>query len=614
MPSLGNKLRDASHKMINHSRQLRKRSEADERIPLSPGHTSASQNSLAYTNNNNEHMRKTSASTASMHHQDQQQQQRRMKKNSAAASTQSLSPTGRPSSISFDNPSLQTVVKIRPGMPHGEPPIQKHSVLKLNIDFDHVPFQSYSQILEEDPWSTSLLKSVVVAILLILCPFLVVLIVFLIVMCCVLPNPRKKLTQGQKKTIRQQFGIACLMTFAKDLILTGAQMQLFGMEQEGGGHSLLWYNNIVYSPVVFMWFLLAGVFPVAVFHFASVKYEFGYDVDKKKDSKSFDQFFMSTKLKDDIAQRMSEQTQFFEEKFQLLASIQTYVEEFKFVKKSSPTFLTVIGILLTVMVSLSRVTVHIVLYLLNETTPNEGALNRITIGISSLNALIVSLLAAPYFIYVILWKMAVLREWKRFNQNERDTQSSLVNDGPQGIAMWWKIRQTLKMFSGLDSNVSLSAIVAKTSLVAVTFVVLSVSSYLIAVTTSGTQNDTQIPVMILDNTLLYGLLLLIGTLTIMADGEKKLSVDLIELKQLNVSYELGLLMNLEQEAIEGEPEVKVKVRVIRGCLMLLQELTNSLRNSDNKHRFFIRFTYIQLLCGTIAFFISTLLAVKHLGM
>ena len=587
MPSFG-KLKDASQKMMAHVRQPRKQSE--ESIPLSPGYSSASQQSLLYTSNNNNIRNVGSGSTTSEH---------RMKKNSTA-STQSLA---RPQSVSFDNPN---VVKIRPGQPHGPPPTPKHSLPRLDVDFEHVPFQYYS-LITDNPWGTSLLKSVALIVAVLLCPFLVALVVFLFVKCCVINDPKKKLSQEQKKLLNRQFGVACLLTLAKDIVLTGALIQLFMIQN--GGPATSWYSNIVYSPIIFVSFMLAAVFPILLFYFASAKYEFGYDVDKKKRSKSFGDFFSSAKTKDDIAQRMTEQTLFFEEEFQLLASIQTYSEEFKFVRQSLSSFLLAIAIILSVMVALGRVAVHVVMHL-TSSAGDENLSKGVLVGISTLNALIVSLIAAPYFVYVILWKMALLREWKRFNKNERNTQQTLVNGGPQGIAMWWKIRQTLKMFS--ESSHSLSAIITKATFVVATVAVLSLSTYLIVVVSSSgrTGIDSIIPAVLLDHVMLYGALLLIGTMTIMADTEKKLSVDIIELKQLNISYELGHLMNLEQEAIEVEPAVKVKVRVIRGCLMLLQELTNNLRHSEKQVS--VRMTIFVLVCASLLFLFSTLLALRHL--
>ena len=610
MPSLG-KIKDASSKMMAHVRHPRKShgSSGEENIPLSPGYSSAS----LYTN----------GSTQAIAYQPENGGGNQRPSRYSASSTHSLvSPPPsaggghRPQSFSFDNKhhssSAINVVKIRPGQPHGPPPVPKHSLPLLDIDFDHVPFQHYTRVTDNE-WSTSVLKSVALIIVLILCPFIVMLFVFLYMLCCYISSPKRKLNEVQKKELKQQFGIACFLTLTKDLVLT----QLIMKQNEA--NVTAWYNNIIYSPMIFACFMLTAMLPVSAFSFASVVYEFGYDVDKKKGSESFDAFYRSNKTKDDIAQRMTQQIQFYEDKFPHLAFVKGSSDEPRFVKKSLSTTLLVIAVVLSITTVLGRVAVHIVQQLLTSSTTKgdgegeEASLSiGVVVGLSTINSLIVSLVAAPYFVYVILWKMALLREWKRFNENEKNTHQTLVNGGPQGIAMWWKIRQTLKMFS---NGASLSAMIGKAATIMTTVTVSLLSVYLLVVVlvvSVGTDNDAVIPAVLLDNLMLYGALLLIGTLTIKVDTEKKLSVDIIELKQLNISYELGHLMNLEQEAIDAEPGVKVKVRVIRGSLMLLQELTTHLKRSSDEKNTSIRMTIICLVWASLLFVSSTALAFRHL--
>ena len=602
--------------MMSHVRQSRKsRGSGEESMPLSPGYSSAS----LYTGSNNNKRSMSGSTPAVMYQPDNEGGNRRPDRYSATSTHSLASPPPsaggvRPQSFSFDNnnhSSNANVIKIRPGQPRGPPPVPKHSLPLLNIDFDHVPFQHYTRV-TDNAWSTSLLKSVVLVLLIILCPFIVILFVFLYMLCCVISNPRRKLNENQRKELKQQFGMACLLTLTKDLVMT----QLF-MEQDGANVTA-WYNNIIYSPMIFVCFLLTTLLPVSAFYFASVTYEFGYDVDKKKCSESFDVFYNSNKTKDDIAQRMTQQTLFYEDKFPNLASIKGSSDELGFVKKSLSTTMLVVAVVLSITTVLGRVAVHIVQQLLTASATKGNEEKRaslsmgVVVGLSTMNSLIVSLIAAPCFVYVILWKMALLREWKRFNENERSTHQTFINSGTQGIAMWWRIRQTLKMFSDGES---LSAMIGKAVTVVATIAVSLLSTYLIVivlVVKGGAGNDAVIPAVLLDNLMLYGALLLIGTLTIMADSEKKLSADIIELKQLNISYELGHLMNLEQEAIDAEPGVKVKVRVIRGCLMLLQELTNHLKHSTDEKNTSVKMTIVFLVSASLLFVSSTILALRHL--
>ena len=509
------------------------------------------------------------------------------------------------SDISMDAP-----IKIRPGMPHGPPsPVVPAT---LDIDFNQVPFLFFTRV--ADQWKVPFIQGTALVTLGLLCPCLFIFFIFLCANSMEQQQQQSKAEQQRKKQ-NYFFAGAFLMTFIKDMMIVALALQ--------GTFATDAYSYVlVFSLVMYCWFLFLFVLPLAVFYFADVRYEFGFDSDRKTLIKGFSTIFFSNKTKYQQAQKVEAQDNYFLENYRFLARVQCAMDEFTFVLKTTRKSLIIVAIIASVIFALVHAFVPCFLqlkdytYLVNHThtnfvnstiinmlnsTINGTNINGTTINvtdshvervhhdahfltvvsISTLNSLIVSLIAAPYFIYVVLWKMAVLREWKRFNQNERDARKTLVNGGPQGIAMWWKIRQTLKMFS---NGVSLTASIGKVTCVVAMVFVSFLSASIIMVVFGGkmeTPNSKyEIVPLLLDAIFLYGLLLLIGILTIMADGEKKLSVDLIELKQLNVSYELGHLMNLEQEAIEFEPGVKVKVRVIRGCLMLLQELTSTMENLE----------------------------------
>jgi len=205
--------------------------------------------------------------------------------------------------------------------------------------------------------------------------------------------------------------------------------------------------------------------------------------------------------------------------------------------------------------------------------------------------------------------MSMLREWRRFNENENSSSTTLVNSGPQGIAMWWKIRQTLKFFS--ISNQCLSALLGKMACVA-DMVFVSLLSVIITKNVISLESHFSthylIPLM-MDNILLYGALLFMGALSVLNDSQKRMSKDILELKQLNISYELGHLMNLEEDAIVTEPGLKVKVRVMRGCLMLLQELTSLMNNLEKGTSRLIIFCFV---ISTTVVMVSTGLGLRYL--
>ena len=518
-------------------------------------------------------------------------------------------------------------IKVSPGTPHGPPTPIVPAVLDIN--FDQVPFLFYTRV--GDQWKTAFVQGILLMVLCLLCPCI---FIFLIYLCVKLMELRQKGKAEQlKKKQNYFFAGAFIMTFIKDMMIIALVLQGF-FKTDASTYV------VVFSPVMYCWFLFMFVLPIAIFYFADVQYKFGFDSDRKTLMKSFSTLFFSAKTKNQQAQKMEAQDNYFTKNYNLLSCIQTSMNEFVFVLKSTKKSLIIVSVVLSVLVALIHALVPCFVqlkdytFLVNHTFAHNssgfslnGTVNftdshlehvehdahmLYVVGISTFNALTVSLIAAPYFVYVILWKMALLREWKRFNKNERDTQQTLVNGGPQGIAMWWKIRQTLKMFS---NGASLSAMIAKmTCLVAMILISVISSLIILLVFTEKLDNpNTKYDIfpMLLDAILLYGALLVIGTLTIMADTEKKLSVDIIELKQLNISYELGHLMNLEQEAIEVEPGVKVKVRVIRGCLMLLQELTSTMENLEKGTS--SKLTILCFSISTIMILPCFPLAFKHLS-
>ncbi|XP_066917586.1 uncharacterized protein [Clytia hemisphaerica] len=532
------------------------------------------QQQRSYSNSNNNH-RKISGS---------QDFERHM---STSSSTTSL----RPNSMSFDN---LNVVKIRPGMPHG-PPSPKMPVEKVEVDYENVPFQYYTRKAENNE-ITSLLKALALVLILFICPSILVFVVFLFTKYCK-TSEQRKMTDQQKKEVNQKFVIVGVLTFITDLLITGVILHFYF------GTDVPLYH-VLYATILSLWLLAAFVGPSLWFYFASTKYEFGFNVNKFKGSKSFDDSFTSNKTKDSIARKLNEQQEQFKEDYQNLSSMETSDAEFLFVRKSSPRYVLICAIILGLVSSLVRTLIPLLIQLSNLTdltgSINIDGMTIAVLAISTFNAFIVSLIAAPYFVYVILWKIGMLREWKRFNANERDTRKTLVNGGPQGIAMWWKIRQTLNHFS--SSSKSLSVLITDVTISIATILIATLSVIVFKMMTSSSRQHDVIP-FLLDNLFLYGAILVLASLSVLIKKEQKVSGDTIELKQLNLCYELGHLMNLEQDAMDVEPGVKVKVRVFRGCLMLLQELTIVLRKFE-KHSLLSLHT-ICLVVSSICFLFST---------
>jgi len=532
-----------------------------------------------------------------------------------------------PSSSSGLNPDVPTV-KIRPGM---SPPASPKVTAEMDVDFEAVPFQFYRQ--SGDNWKASFFQSTALIVLCLFCPSLFMFCFWIGSSSYSANNTnQKKQSEGEKKKLSYLWISLCSLTFTKDMIVIAVIMQSY-FKTEASSYI------VAYSPIVFCWFLVLFVFPITLFYFADVRYEFGLDADKKKLLKVFSAYFFNNRTKSQQSQKVTAQETYFNEKYDNLSKVQTAMDELKFLYKVTSKRVIVSSIILSAVTCIVHAIIPCLLQLndytydqvvannrtlynrtlYNESMSNYTTDNNITrpssemyivIGISTYNSLVVALLSAPYFVYVILWKMSMLREWRRFNENENSSSTTLVNSGPQGIAMWWKIRQTLKFFSNSDQ--CLSAMVGRMACV-VAMIFVSLLSVIIIKNVISLESHFSthylIPLM-MDNILLYGALLFMGALSVLNDSQKRMSKDIIELKQLNISYELGQLMNLEQDAIETEPGVKVKVRVMRGCLMLLQELTSTMENLEKGTS--SRLTMICFVVSTILILPSTGLGFRYL--
>ena len=483
--------------------------------------------------------------------------------------------------------------------PYQSPPNSPKVTADMDIDFNQVPFQFYRR--ESDSWNEALCQAIIWVLVCIITPSLIVAVLMYL-------NGRRLRYKGRmKKEDKDRQGhyflLLLLITFLKDFMVLAVLLHVFY-------ETPIPDYEIFYSPIVFMWTMILFIFPLSVFLFADAQYVFGFDANKKNLLEIFAKI-SSLKVKEDEMKKVDKQEKFFHEHFELFSAIKSTGDEIKFLKGAVSKALLIVTCVTTV----SGCIVHWLVPLLfqvfschycapppNITTYNmtkfNAMLNRTTfviinvteqdntpytaykvvLGLATVNSFAESLFASCYFVFVALWKIVMLREWKRFNSNERDSSKTFINNGPQGIAMWWKIRQKLKLFS--TSSLSMSVVIGKMQCVVNLICIVGLSTTLVLNTFA--QDETYqlaLPIVVpivIDLIMLYSALMIIGCLSFFIDQEQSKSTHEVQLKQLNICYELGRYMNMEQEAIDNEPSVKVKVRVMRGCSVLLQELTSAM--------------------------------------
>jgi len=330
-----------------------------------------------------------------------------------SSSTSSSSSSLRKNSNSTSNPTLDQIptVRIRPGMPSptaGSPPPIPPAT--MDVDFDAVPFKFYARIGEQ--WNSGFLKAFVLLFLCLLCPFFVILIVLLSTYstCCHSSEQRAK-PQREKKKMRQALGAICCLTFVKDMVLVTVVLHIYFQTTAS-------LYMVAHSPVLFCWVLTMFIFPALWFYLAGVRYEFGFSIDKKDLSKSFGVLFKSPKTKVQQTQKLTKLDERYHENYELLADIHSSTDEFTFIYKSAPKYSIILIIVLVVATTLVRAMIPCLLQITDRKIVGEETVEGTTdffivVAFATFNSLVIGLLSAPYFIYVILWQMSMLREWRQ---------------------------------------------------------------------------------------------------------------------------------------------------------------------------------------------------------
>lgn len=533
------------------------------------------------------------------------------------------------SNSSAENNGDLPMVNVRSGSRFSPPPSPTIKVsASMDLDFAKVPFQFYSR--DNTSWLSSIGQALCIIFICLLTPCLIVALIMFI-------NKKRLRYKGRmSKADKEKQGRYLLMLF---LITLLKDLMIITIILDSVYDTPVSKYEIAYAPVVFIWTLIFFIFPLSSFLLGDTRYVFGFDSDKKNLLETFSQI-TSLKVKEEEIKKVDDQEKYFIDKYKLLSNIKAASEEIKFLKEStSKVFFKFAGALIIVaciihafipmflqLIECTFCKPEPYVMFLNKTyynaTVNKNAtivtnktiivtpdkpyiVYTVVLALSTFNSFLVSLFASLYFVFVTLWKFALLKEWKRFNSNETDTSTTLINGGPQGIAMWWKIRQTLKLYS--TSSLSMSVMIGKMQCV-VNFICIACLSITLILLTRDTSVDIHshalIPLLV-DNILLYAALLIIACLSILIDKEQSISSHLIQLKQLNVFYELGRYMNMETESMNLEPGIRVKVRVMRGCSVLLQELTSAMDKLEKSTS-----SYLNISC----FVLATILMIPSLFM
>ena len=516
--------------------------------------------------------------------------------NTSTSSEKSLSPPVRqgneqfhlePIKIGFshEHNAMSTEVKAPIPTPPAVEPISR-----LDIDFDLVPFQIYSR--KTESWSLALVQAAGLLFALLLVPSIFFLFA-MIVHHFVSKYKKRKSKRDQRRFLAIILNVI-VCALIKDLIIFAIVLHAVYKGPTSN-------YGIAYAPVFFIWFLICFVCPLFAFYTAESDYEFG-NVSAIKGT-----FFralpcLSAKANTEFAKKEEKIDKEMKDKYTGLLSITGPMLELEFLNIATSKMLRIVSFLTILIVCMVHCLFPTIIaflncppclginatYIRNGTNvsssnvthakngtdlPLPDGMYIVIITVAGVNSMMVSLVMAAFVAMTIFWKVAILEEWKHFNKLESDSNTTLILHGPSGIAMWWKVRQLLLFLT--ESSECMSNFLGHMACgVATAFITCATMFIMYNSRSSVPPIDPEYDLLLLliDMVLLYIAIIIQFTIGYLCHRQKNVSTDLLVQKQLNISFEVGKLMNLDSETLQQEPQAREKVRLLRGCLMLLQEL------------------------------------------
>lgn len=486
----------------------------------------------------------------------------------------------------FENPAYSwlyeaPVVSIRSD---NHPTSNLQSVAELSkMEFNKLPFASYKNSIGN--WNPALLQGIGMCLGLTLIPFAVLVIIFMFTKC----RFRPKITRVEKRRETFIFLILLFVVLIKDLI--------FAVLIISKSTNIPLSNSRTICPLcLFLWTLVFCWGTTTMYYYADPTYEFGINPMKKICVQLASHFTFSS-LKATALGKVDVQGVYFNKNYPIMSSISCSNEEYVYLKTVTSRFLLITSSGITLILCLIRI-----LPLVYETTlppfPQHNQTSNISKTtiiverqylriyfclhiISNNNSFFSFIFFSIWMLYVLLWNTAMLKEWKVFNSNEQDDEKTLINKGPQAVALWWKIRQTFILYT--RSSVSMSSLLGKVLVVTCLFVctVMSLSLVLIVARRQKNVDVFEIISLLVYNLMFYLTITCLYSIFYLIHRERYLSAKLLQLKKLNVGYEVGCLTHLEQEIIDRDPNLRNRLRLLRGRLLLLEEMVTAVSHIDN---------------------------------
>lgn len=502
-------------------------------------------------------------------------------------------PTMRPRKISVNSKEMSNEFGSTSSPPSSPKPTKFGRQL-TKIEFQKLPFNVYTSQLRT-PWAESIQLTIFLIMLALIVPSLIVIVIFIVIR--LKTNVRTKEAERKKRTLYLSFML--ITSLIKDLIFI-----LVGICF--AHHVPLPSPTIAYTVLLFIWCLFFLVGPLISFYMADVRQLFNFSTEKDNCLLIL-QHFNFESVKEAEAEKIREQEKYYRETYPKLSALIGWFDEYTYIKDVLNRKKIFFGFLVAGVVCITRFAIVLMVEVfsprrfpvfINGTLSNHTYSLTLYVPCLVLNSAIslaLSLFLCIFMFYSILWGICMIREWRYFNTNENDDTKTLIGNGPQAIAMWWKIRETLLLFSTSTScwSVLITRILFVSSVVFI--IMISVAMMMMRRKSELYSRDSTILSMFIDNTLLYIYLLIQCYIHNSIKKLCALATHALELKKLNVCYEISCATNLDSDITEKESNVRSRVRLLRGRLTLIQDLVTTLesKSHDNSFDFVNIFTYLS---------------------
>ena len=506
-------------------------------------------------------------------------------------SSNSISPPASrphsPSSPSWETSSFQTIKQTKqdpPWVREAREQVDKEPLIEsTDVTFDLI------RLSQQESWLTGISQTGIILLIFIILPSVFFAIAGLIFIRCAGRSGRSKSDKRKFRMVVISFVIGVILSVFKDSIIAVSVLDLLFKVTVSE-------YEIIFSDVLFACLLLLVAAPIMIFMLLEVNFTYNDNNDRTQ----------GRKQKPNKAKSLAEN--FMKKNFECVHHVTCLKEQAAYLVKCVQRWVTVLlfgttmalcivrnftpWLLRTNNVGQQQQTINAsynenntqTVSIFNSTiTVHSTQLQGVVTVLSALNAFVVAFFLSCVFAFSIMWQIVMLQLWRSFSKPSTG-ENDLISAGPDGIAAWWRVYQTLRY---LTWSAGPPAGYIRFFMHIFSMVMLAVLS--VCLISDSLLVDRLEPItvllMVIDNILLLLGLVINWILTSLISSQQQNLTRQLSLKLLNATDKLGKVGSAGGDAERGEGEYhaslkKFKARSLRASVQILQEMLPALKNLE----------------------------------